>query len=179
MFRRNRSQRGRLEEAFFARLFEANRLLAEGQPAQAAPLFAQLAQALEANNHPRRAANVHARATHAFADATALAGYESAALDHARRALQLFQKHAMSQRFAQFYGNINRHFQSSGMASASGALQSEFGLPMEPAPAPSHATAQLPGSCPKCGAPVHSDEVDWIDPRSAECPYCGTVLLAG
>ncbi len=179
MFRRNRLQRGRLEEAFLARLVEANRLLAAGQAAQAAPLFAQLAQALEASNHPRRAANLHARAAHAFADAAALAGHEGAALDHAHRALYLFQQHAMAQRFAQFYGNINRHFQARGMGSASATLQREFGLPVELAPAPAQATARLPGSCPKCGAPVRSDEVDWIDTSSAECPYCGAVLQAG
>jgi hypothetical protein len=178
MFRRNRLHRGMLEGALLTRLNEANRLLDLGQATQAAPLFAQLAQALEASSHPRRAANLHARVAHAFADASALAGHEAAALDHARRALHLFKQYAMVQRFGQFYGNINSKFQARGMASASAALQSEFGLPVEPAPVPAQPAARLPGSCPKCGAPVRSDEVDWIDARSAECPCCGTVLRA-
>ena len=99
-------------------------------------------------------------------------------LDHARRALHLFKQYAMAQRFGQFYSNINRKFQARGMAAASATLQSEFGLPVEPAQEGARAEARLPGSCPKCGAPVHSDEVEWIDARSAECPYCGTVLRA-
>jgi hypothetical protein len=176
-FRRNPFRRAQLEAALLARLSEANRLLAAGQAAQAAGIFDQLARAVEAGGRPRQAANLHARAAHAFADAAA----ESAALEHARAALRLFRQNAMSQRFAQFSGNIVRKFQARGMASAAEALQREFSLPAVPPPdaAPAAASVRLPGACPKCGAPVRSDEVDWIDSHSAECPYCGTVLQAG
>ena len=47
---------------------QANQLVARGQPILAAPIFAQLASNLETSNHPRRAANLHAQAAHAFAD---------------------------------------------------------------------------------------------------------------
>ncbi len=36
----------------------------------------------------------------------------------------------------------------------------------------------LPTHCPRCGAPVHPAEVDWIDQNTAECDYCGTTLQA-
>jgi hypothetical protein len=176
-FRQGPFQRAQLEGAVLAKLNEANHLLAAGQVAQAAPLFEQLAQALEASNHPRRAANLHARAAHAFADAA----QEGPALEHAQVALRLFKQHAMAQRFQQFSGTITRKFQARGMAQAAAALLREFALPAEPPPAveaPAQAAARLPGACPKCGAPVRSDEVDWIDAHSAECPYCGTVLKA-
>ena len=34
--------------------------------------------------------------------------------------------------------------------------------------------AKLPSNCCGCGAPVHSDEVEWIDQKTAECVYCGS-----
>lgn len=34
----------------------------------------------------------------------------------------------------------------------------------------------LPAKCPYCGATLRSDEVEWIDERSAECAYCGSAV---
>jgi endogenous inhibitor of DNA gyrase (YacG/DUF329 family) len=34
----------------------------------------------------------------------------------------------------------------------------------------------LPSNCPKCGAPLHKDEVEWMDKITAECPYCGNAV---
>jgi hypothetical protein len=36
----------------------------------------------------------------------------------------------------------------------------------------------LPPSCPGCGGPVRSDEVEWIDEATAECPFCGGAIRA-
>jgi hypothetical protein len=36
----------------------------------------------------------------------------------------------------------------------------------------------LPASCTRCGGPIRETEVKWISPRSAECPFCGTILVA-
>jgi hypothetical protein len=47
-------------------------------------------------------------------------------------------------------------------------------LPTEHGPDPARVIA--PVTCPSCGGPVRSDEVDWIDSHTAECPYCGTPL---
>ena len=38
------------------------------------------------------------------------------------------------------------------------------------------ANASLPNQCQKCGAPVRSDEVEWVDDRSAECSFCGNII---
>ena len=35
--------------------------------------------------------------------------------------------------------------------------------------------AILPVKCQGCGAPLRSDEVEWVDEVSAECPYCGSL----
>lgn len=31
----------------------------------------------------------------------------------------------------------------------------------------------LPLTCPSCGGPIRPDDVEWLDARTAECPYCG------
>ncbi|MBI4771264.1 MAG: hypothetical protein HY784_12865, partial [Chloroflexi bacterium] len=39
-------------------------------------------------------------------------------------------------------------------------------------------TGNLPAHCPQCGSPLHPDEVEWLDERTAECEYCGSVVRA-
>src|SRR5450759_1587975 len=87
-----------------ALLQQANQLMTNGNAGQAAPLFAQLAAQMEASNHPRRAANLHARAAHAFADNQA----GQMALGQARSALNLFITNQMTLRTPMFYANITR-----------------------------------------------------------------------
>ena len=43
---------------------------------------------------------------------------------------------------------------------------------------PPMARWELPARCSACGAPVKPDDVTWLDPQTAECPYCGSVLKA-
>jgi hypothetical protein len=38
---------------------------------------------------------------------------------------------------------------------------------------------RLPANCPNCGAAVRPNEVEWLDPATAECPYCGSVIQTG
>ena len=156
---------------------QANQLVASGQPIVAAPLFAQLASGMEASNHPRRAANLHAQAAHAFADGND----EQDALAQARRALSLFIQYQMVRRTPVFYANITRKLTNKGMKNAAEALLKEFDPVVGGMPAPAPAAAargSLPTSCPKCGAPLHGSEANWIDANTAECDYCGTSIRA-
>jgi hypothetical protein len=151
---------------------QANQLVASGQPILAAPIFAQLASNMETSNHPRRAANLHAQAAHAFADGQD----EQDALVQARRALSLFIQYQMVNRTPVFYANITRKFTNKGMKNSAEALAKEFGpvvggMPM-PAPAATP-RGNLPTNCPKCGAPLHASEATWVDANTAECAYCG------
>jgi hypothetical protein len=170
-----------------ALLQQANQLMANGNAGQAAPLFAQLAAQMETSNHPRRAANLHARAAHAFADSQA----GQLALVQARSALNLFISNGMGLRAPTFFSNITRKMGNHGMQIAASSLQQEYagrlragplmrrrqGGPAGAAPAaPAHGT--LPTSCPKCGAPVHGGEANWVDNNTAECDYCGALLRA-
>ncbi len=154
---------------------QANQLVASGQPILAAPIFAQLASNMEASNHPRRAANLHAQAAHAFADGQD----EQDALVQARRALSLFIQYQMVQRTPVFFANITRKLTNKGMKNSAEALVKEFGSVVGGMPAPAPAASQrgsLPTNCPKCGAPLHASEATWVDVITAECAYCGASI---
>jgi hypothetical protein len=153
---------------------KANALAASQQFGQAAPLFAELAREMEASQHPRRAANLHARAAHAYADA----GNATEALAQARVALNLFVQYQMVQRTPEFYANITRKLTQHGMVEATNALKAEFGGKVGAIPAPQAAARPnklLPTNCPKCGAPL-GGEVTWTDANTAECGYCGALI---
>ena len=178
MFRRRRMmQANALSPDQLALLIQANRLVAAGRSLEAGALFAQVAQAMQQSNHPRRAANLYARAAHAFADGNRGQG----SLGYARAALALFIQTNMLPRASMFYANITRKLTAKGMQAAAGELQAEFGArmagqPAMPAPADRPAHGLLPTTCPQCGAPVHGDELSWVDDRTAECEYCGALL---
>lgn len=166
-----------MNDAQMAMLVRANQLVTNNQPGQAAPLFASLAVQMENSNHPRRAANLHARAAHAYADSQD----EALALAHAQSALRLFIRWQMTARTPVFYANITRKMNARGMPSAVAALQKEFGAAAVGAPA-AQPTPQrhgsLPTACPKCGAPLRSDEATWVDVQTAECEFCGALVKA-
>ena len=51
--------------------------------------------------------------------------------------------------------------------------------PAVSAPAPpvrEHRAELLPSECPKCGGPIHGQDVVWTGVQSADCPYCGANL---
>ena len=159
-------------------LCRAQRLIGFGRYDQAGQLLAGLAAELDAAGRPRAAAEMHARAAHCYVEG----GIAAAALVEARTALERFREAGMPARFERFHANIYRKMLARGMQFGSESLRSQFGLPapdaaQPPAP-PSAARLVLPTACEKCGAPVRSDEVDWIDSASAECAYCGAVLQA-
>ncbi len=103
-------------------LAKANQLAANNNSADAAPLYAELARELDVPR-PRRGANLHARAAHAYADA----GNEQLALAQARAALTMFIQYRMINRTPVFFANITRKFNNKGMKNSSTALQNEFG----------------------------------------------------
>jgi hypothetical protein len=157
-------------------LAQANRLSAEGKPAQAAPIYSRAAGWMESHSHHRRAANLYALAAHAFADAR----NEPLALAQAQAALRLFIQTGMVERAPRFYTHITAKLHNDGMDASVQALRAEFGHMEMPAPQPAvpDQPRRLPLACPQCGAPARSDEVSWVDRQTAECPYCGALLPA-
>jgi len=180
MLRHMRFQNRPLNSVNMALLIQANRAMAGGKPGDAAPLFAQLAQHMEANQHPRRAANFHAMAANAFADSNS----EQGATEHARAALQLFLQYQMNQRTSMFFTNITRKMNDRGMQGAADQLEKQFGgqvkkLPAAPAADKTTHHGVLPTNCTKCGAPIHGNEANWVDENTVECEYCGVLIRSG
>jgi hypothetical protein len=158
-------------------LQNANRLMVSGQYDKAAPMFLQLAMELQATQHPRKAANLHAQASHAFADAKE----EAQALQQAQVALRFFVRLQMIPRAAQFYGNIRNKMHQNRMSASAAELEKEFGSVLANVSprllgGEQHVTRHLPTSCPKCGAPLRVDEVEWVDEMTASCSFCGSVV---
>jgi hypothetical protein len=172
MFQNARMQGQPLGAAQLAMLSLANQLMADQKPGEAAPLFAQLAGELQTSHHSRRAANLYARAAHAFA--TAHDG--PAALVQARSALDLFLQLRMVYRAPMFYNNITRKLNNNNMKPAATKLEQEYGARMQGLPAAAAPRGLLPTNCPKCGAPIHGDDANWVDANTAECDYCGSLL---
>jgi hypothetical protein len=178
MFRRRpRLHADIFAESQLANLVRANRLMSDGKPLQAAPLFAGAAQAMPAVRHPRRAANLYARAAHAFADG----GDAERALANAKAALALFLQTNLTIRAATFYTTITSKLAARKMNAAVAELQKEFGpritaLPTTPRPLPPLRRGILPANCPKCGAPVHTEDATWVDENTLECEYCGAFI---
>ena len=160
-----------------AQLQNANRLMASSQPEKAAPIYLQLARELQATQHPRKAANMHALASRAFTDAKE----EAQALQQAQVALRFFVRLQMLPRAAQFFGNIRIKMNQNGMPASAKELEKEFGsvlaqIPSQPMGGAQHGLHHLPTSCPKCGAPLRSDEVEWVDAMTASCSFCGSIV---
>jgi hypothetical protein len=154
-------------------LLEARRLLQIGQYAQAGAVFAQLAAEAGAHGRSRAAAEMHARAANCLVSG----GDESASLAQSQAALRLFAQQGMPQRRQRFLENMAHKMESRGMTAALSSLRAEFGgVQASGAPLPPPRRPRLPAACPQCGAPVRSDEVEWIDDSSAECVYCGATL---
>ncbi len=171
----------------------ANQLFAAGRFAEAAPIFAQLADGAEANNMPRRAAQLHLQAARCLVELKDGPNM----LRHVSAGLTLLINLGLMEQAQRRYSRIIQELHTRGMQSEAEALQRQFqeqlGSPEVDLgqPAPSPVTTQgkprrLPAKCPSCGGPVRADEVDWITPEAtpnapatetaAECPYCGSVL---
>jgi hypothetical protein len=39
-------------------------------------------------------------------------------------------------------------------------------------------TVRLPNYCPKCGAALTHEDIDWVGPMEARCNYCGATIRA-
>ena len=154
----------------------ANQLLANGNPDQAAEIYARLAQEGESRRRMRPAANAHAHAANAYV----IAKNESAALTHARTALNQFIQLDMPDQSAAFYNNMTQSLRDNRLNGAADILHKEFGDRIKVAKTQSNSQptqrGRLPSKCPQCAAPARSDEVSWIDEYSAECAYCGGVI---
>lgn len=177
-----RRRGGRIAAALLAQLDQANQFLAQGYPAQAAPIFAGLAQQAEARDMPQRAAHLHLEAARCYFQVRDSAS----GLSQARAGLQAFINMGSPEKASNAYARLLAGLRTNGLAAEVETLQKEFAAQLgdgavqatPEAQADAQPRGQLPAKCPSCNGPIRNDEVDWIDAQSAECPYCGTTLQA-
>jgi hypothetical protein len=154
--------------------FRANQLFQLGQFENAALEFIQLAHRMERTGKPRQAANLHAQAALAWAKA----GIEPRATNQANIAFSQFTLLGMKQRIIEFKTQLDQelHPESIPKNDAAWVEPCETTRPVTAFPPIINQHGKLPAICSQCGAPVRSDEVEWIDDTSAECDFCGVVL---
>lgn len=175
MFRRRGLRMGRraMRAGVPPLLQQANHYFANGNYAEAAQAFEQLARGAE-ERFPERAPFLYLEAGRAYV----FAGQPKPGVAHLRRGLTLLasqgryhRMHRLGRRTVDELngrGLTNEANEIVTLLSGSTPLQSE---PETPAPAKKPI---LPTHCPSCGAAMRPDEVEWLDEATAECDYCGS-----
>lgn len=161
-------------------LQRANRLMAGGQFEAAAEIFEQFANGAAARNGPRapwfflQAGN-----------ARILAGQVQAGMIHLRQGLTLLAGRGQFQRLAHAGMRFVTELKARGLTTEAQEIEVYLksvlpaGYTARTEPVMEQAKHILPTNCPGCGGPIRSDEVEWVDDVTAECPYCGSTVRAG
>lgn len=163
----------------FPALRRAHEMMRLGEYAQAAMTFEQLAYAAEAPNG-LRAPHLHLQAGRA----RLLNNQPAAALPHFKRGLELLiengrynQVYRAGQRIVQELKLRGLEREAREIAALVGtSIPAIADMPTERGP--DVAAVLLPTHCESCGGPVRATEVEWLDSRTAECPYCGSPVRA-
>ncbi len=176
MFRRQMGRPfGRVPPA----LQKANRLMASGNYEAAAEIYEQFAQAAASRNGPR-APWFFLQA----GQARLLAGQVQAGMSHLRQGLGLLGTRGQFQRLAHAGMRFVTELKARGLSVQAQEIEAYLksvlpsGFTARTEPVMDKAKYILPTSCPGCGGPVRSDEVEWVDEATAECPYCGSAVRA-
>lgn len=159
-------------------LARANELMAIEDFPGAARAYEELALAARGRNGPA-APFLYMQSGHA----RILAGQPAVGVVDIRQALDLFASH---QEWIRFLRNKERavtwlnqfgfNRESTDVAAyLSDQVPGELGTGKAPAIPFRKVKGQLPVRCAGCGAPLRSDEVEWVDDCSAECQYCGSI----
>ena len=160
-------------------LRRANQLMTAGQYEPAAEIFEQFARAAKARNGPR-APWFFFRAGMARLQA----GQLQAGMAHVRQGLALLTSLGQYQRVANVGTRFVNELKAENHLAEAEAFQVYVnsllpeGFIGRTEPVMQAAKRVLPTHCPGCGAPIRSDEVEWADEVTAECPYCGSAVRA-
>jgi hypothetical protein len=163
-------------------LIQAHRLMEVERYADAAPIFERLAQSAEGHGMLQRAGNLYLQAAHARLEL----GQAQQAISYGRHALGCFSRAGRPARAALLLPRMLKVLRDRGYETEARALEEEAqtllaraGLDLSSVPlgAP-YRKGNLPAKCASCGGPLRSDEVEWVDAATAECPYCGTPVKA-
>ena len=160
-------------------LRRANQLMASGQYVEAAGIFEQFAKGALARNGPR-APWFFLQA----GQARLLAGQVPAGMVHIQQGLSLFAERGRFQRLyhagMRFVAELKARNLTAEAKQIEDYLKATLPAGFVPASGtgPGKPKPVLPTNCPGCGGPLRSDEVEWADELTAECPYCGSAVRA-
>jgi hypothetical protein len=160
-------------------LQRANQLMAGGQYAAAAEIFEQFARGALARNGPR-APWFFLQAGHA----RILAGQVPVGMTHLQQGLSLFAMRGQFQRLyhagMRFVTELKARSLSAEAKQIEDYLKTTLpaGFAAGPGTGAEKPKPILPTNCHGCGGPIRSDEVEWVDDVTAECPYCGSAIRA-
>jgi hypothetical protein len=160
-------------------LRRANQLMAAGQYAAAAEIFEQFGRGALTRGGPR-APWLFLQAGRA----RVLAGQVPVGMSHFEQGLSLFAARDQLQQLHQTGNRLVAELKERGLAAEAQRLEGYLrtalpsGFTSPQAAGAGKPTPILPTNCTGCGAPIRSDEVDWVDEVTAECPYCGSAVRA-
>ena len=175
------------------RLIRAERAMNRGNTGRAARKFHQAADQFEGNGNFVRSAAVRIEAAYAEAmgdevglavqsvgyamttlaklgsteNVRAILGQFTPAIERVAAVLRQNGHIAEAAEIERMLGQANQAAAASGAHPAAASI---------PAPVPAH--GDIPASCASCGAPLLPDAVEWRDPYTAICPFCGSVIKA-
>ncbi len=172
-------------------LERAHRLFDRGEFAEAAPIFDRLAEGAAERGMLNRAGDLYLQSARCHLEM----GKAAAAVERGKHALRLFGRASLFGKIERLMPRMVEALQEKGYQAEAEALRQEVEarlaeVPPErrqppgarpagwPPAARRMARRELPARCSACGGPVKPDDVTWLDPQTAECPYCGSVLKA-
>ena len=175
-------------------LARANRLFDQGRFAEAAPIFDRLARGAAERGMLNRAGDLYLQSARCHLEM----GKANLAIERGKQALRLFGRAGLFGKIGRLMPRIVDALREKGYKAEAEALQKEVEARLAEVPpgarlaawpptarpalsvaeGPPMARQELPAKCSACGAPVKPDDVTWLDPQTAECPYCGSVLKA-
>jgi hypothetical protein len=103
---------------------------------------------------------------------------------HVRQGLSLLAANGQLQRFSGAGNRIVMELESRGLSAEAMEIKAYIqtilpaGTASVPATVNGVKRSLLPTTCSGCGGPLRSDEVEWVDDVTAECPYCGSQVRA-
>jgi hypothetical protein len=163
-------------------LRRARRRMEQADPAEAAAILEEKAQAAEEQGMLDRAGDLHLEAARCYLQLDDI----DRADDHGLEALHLFIQAGRPLKVRRLVPRMMAVLHRKGHQDEAEKLRQEvealLGAPSGGRAVPLGKQAvqrgSLPAKCPSCGGPLRSDEVNWIDPHSAECAYCGGIVKA-
>jgi hypothetical protein len=157
-------------------LRRANQLMASGDYPAAADAFEELGRGAQARGRPRAA-----RPLLQAGRCQLLAGQVPAGIALLKQGLSLLAERGQVFQVQTIGGRLLAELRQRGLAAEAADLEAYLQslLPGGSTATPAAASAEarhLPTHCPACGGPLRSDEVEWADEVTAECPYCGSAV---